>query len=188
LPVVGASIGQDVPVPCILASDFTDHLAAWATVAAAVGTVGSLMFLLIQLTGERRARRAHDKREQAEKVSGWIASDWMHHREDGKQTLELLNASHEPVFRAVVHLVFVQGGPETGLAIDKHEHGKYRVALLVIPPGKYFVTVPEAFHGMHRRHGVELAFTDRSGVHWLRDSSGHLTEISQPPPDFWLSC
>ncbi len=61
----------------------------------------------------------------------------------------------------------------------------YRQAILVIPPGTYRVTMPEAFHHMHRRHGVQLAFTDRAGVHWLRGSKGQLDEIKESPPDHY---
>ena len=91
----------------------------------------------------------------------------------------------KPVYRSVVHLVFVQGGPQTGLEIDEHQAGRFRVALLVIPPGRYYVELPPAFHHMFRRHGVELAFTDRSGIHWLRSSDGELREIEHAPADFY---
>jgi len=169
-----------------VASSFSDSLTAWATAAAAVGTVGTLAFLVIQLTSDRGARKEHDKRAQAEKVSGWIGGDWMHQTEETKtQRIELLNASGEPVYRAVVHLVFVQGGPETGLDMDEHHLGKYRVPLLVIPPGRHYVEVPPAFHHMFRRHGVELALTDRAGTHWLRKSDGRLEEIRAAPTDFY---
>lgn len=167
-------------------SVFSDYLTAWATAAAAIGTVGTLAFLVVQLMNERRAHDARSKRAQAEKVSGWIGSDWMHQTEEtDAQRIELLNASGEPVYRSVVHLVFVQGGPQTGLEIDEQEAGRFRVALLVIPPGRYYVEVPPAFHHMFRRHGVELPFTDRSGIHWLRSSDGSLREIEQAPVDFY---
>jgi hypothetical protein len=168
----------------ILASGFSNDVTAWSTAAAAVGTVGTLVFLVIQLASERRRRQGRERRAQAEKVSGWITSDWMHHRQDGKQTIALHNESSEPVYQAVIHLVFVQGGPATGRDMDKDMPG-FRQAVLVIPPGRHFLTMNELFHHMHRRHGVELAFTDRSGVHWLRDAKGRLNEINQAAPDFY---
>jgi hypothetical protein len=61
-----------------LASSFSDSLSAWATAAGAVGTVATLGFLVFELAIDRRARRVMGKRAQAEKVSGWIGSDWMH--------------------------------------------------------------------------------------------------------------
>ena len=170
----------------MLATSFTDHLTAWATAAAAVGTVGTLTFALYQLAGERRRRRAAEGVAQAQLVSGWIGSDWMHQTATTeRQRIELLNASGEPVHRAVVHLVFIQGGPRTGRQMDQEHQGRFREALLVIPPGRYYVEVPAAFHHMHRRHGVELAFTDRAGVHWLRASDGRLEEIEQAPTDYY---
>jgi hypothetical protein len=170
----------------MLATSFTDHTTAWAAVAAGVGTVGTLGFLLYQLRGERNRRRATGKEAQALRVSGWIGSDWMHQTEATEtHRIELLNASGEPVYRAVVHLVFVQGGPETGREMDEQHHGRFRQSLLVIPPGRYYIEVPPAFHHMHRRHGVEMAFTDRAGVHWLRTSDGRLEEIKQTPTDYY---
>jgi hypothetical protein len=168
----------------VIASGFSNDFTAWATAAAGLGTVGTLIFLVIQLASERNRRQGRERREQADKVSGWITSDWMHHRDDGKQTVALLNASSEPVYQAVIHLVFVQGGPPTGREMDKDMPG-FREAVLVIPPGRHTLTLTELFHHMHRRHGVELAFTDKSGVHWLRDARGRLSEINQAAPDFY---
>ncbi len=170
----------------ILATIFTDDLTAWATAAAGIGTFGTLAFTLYQLRDERNRHRAGEKLGQAQKISGWIGSDWMHQTEATEtQRIELLNASGGPVYRAVVHLVFIQGGPGTGREMDEQHHGRFRQALLVIPPGRYYVEVPPAFHHMHRRHGVELAFTDRGGVHWLRCSDGRLEEIKQARTDFY---
>jgi hypothetical protein len=169
-----------------VATSFSDHLSAWATAAAGLGTVGTLGFLLYQLRDERNRRRASERVTQALQVSGWIGSDWMHQSEVTEtQRIELLNASGEPVYGPVVHLVFVQGGPETGREMDEQHQARFRQALLAIPPGRYYVEVPAAFHHMHRRHGVELAFTDRAGVHWLRTSDGRLEEIRRAPTDFY---
>lgn len=142
------------------------------------------MFLMIQLAGERKRRNASQRREQADAVAAWITSDWMHHRDDGKQTIALLNSSSQPVYQAIIHLVFVQGGPTTGLEMDEQMPG-YRAAVLVIPPGRHHLTMNELFHHMHRRHGVEIAFTDRSGRYWQRDAVGRLIELPSTPPDFY---
>lgn len=135
----------------ILATIFTDDLTAWATAAAGIGTFGTLAFTLYQLRDERNRHRAGEKLGQAQKISGWIGSDWMHQTEATEtQRIELLNASGEPVYRAVVHLVFIQGGPGTGREMDEQHRGRFRQALLVIPPGRYYVEVPPAFHHMHK--------------------------------------
>jgi hypothetical protein len=39
--------------------------------------------------------------------------------------------------------------------------------------------------GMSRRPGVELAFTDRAGVHWVRCADCNLVEIRQPPVEYY---
>jgi hypothetical protein len=38
---------------------------------------------------------------------------------------------------------------------------------------------------MMRRPGVEVAFTDRGGVHWLRSAGGELTEIDRPAVEYY---
>jgi hypothetical protein len=38
---------------------------------------------------------------------------------------------------------------------------------------------------MNARSGVELAFTDRAAVHWVRSADGDLTEIDKAPVDHY---
>jgi hypothetical protein len=38
---------------------------------------------------------------------------------------------------------------------------------------------------MFRRYGVELAFTDRAGIHWRRTADGGMTQIKKAPPDYY---
>jgi hypothetical protein len=174
----------------MVASIFTDHLTAWATAAAAVGTVLTLGFLVIQLTIDLVARRRRDKRAQAESVSAWFGSDWL--TPDPNRTtqrIELLNSSHEPVYQVVALLIVVQGGgaqdtPE-GIVAGPDYGGPYISTLLVLPPGRHYTTVRPPPTMMFRRYGVELAFTDRAGIHWRRNAYGALEEIKTPAPDHY---
>jgi hypothetical protein len=38
---------------------------------------------------------------------------------------------------------------------------------------------------MTARPGVEIAFTDRGGVHWLRAGDGSLREVEAEPVEFY---
>lgn len=176
------------PVITLLASDFTDHLTAWGTAGAAAGTVATLIFLVVQLTVDLRARRERERQAQAGQVSAWINSEWIHNANvTEKQRTDLLNASGALVYRAVIYLVFIQGGPETGLSMDAGWTASfgYRSMLSVIPPGRSYIELNRLPHHMFRRHGIEMAFTDRSGVHWLRSADGSLREIDKPAPDYY---
>lgn len=172
------------------ASVFTDDLAAWATAAAAVGTVATLAFLAMQLAIDRAAQRRRAKREQAESVSAWFGSDWMHPDPERKvQRIELLNSSRQPVYQVVALLALVQGGgaqdSEEGVLATTHHGGYHTQTLLVLPPGRYYTTVPAAPTMMFRRYGVELAFTDRAGIHWRRTALGGIKQITKAPPDYY---
>ena len=173
-----------------MASAFTDHLAAWGTAAAAVGTVATLAFLAVQLAIDRASQRQRAKQEQAESIAAWFGSDWL--RADPERTtqrIELLNASRQPVYQLVALLVRLHiGGPQESAAADhaKDQYGGYFMQTLsVLPPGRHYTTVPAAPMVMFRRYGVELAFTDRAGLHWQRTADGGLMQIKKRPSDFY---
>ncbi|HSX05880.1 MAG TPA: hypothetical protein VLF69_05395 [Candidatus Saccharimonadales bacterium] len=85
------------------------------------------------------------------------------------------------MYDAIVSLVLVQGaGPQTGLESPLHHFFK------VLPPGEFIINAEEyPGGGMHTKPGIELAFTDKSGAHWLKDKSGTLTELSKPPDQYY---
>jgi hypothetical protein len=64
-------------------------------------------------------------------------------------------------------------------ASDRHR------TLSVIPPGTSYTWVGGGWGAMMARPGVEVAFTDRAGVHWLRSPDGVLTEIPEAPTDYY---
>ena len=73
-----------------IANTFTDHLAAWGTVGAAVGTVATLLFLAVQWAADRRSARKRARHAQAESVSAWAGSDYVPREPDStKQRIEL---------------------------------------------------------------------------------------------------
>jgi hypothetical protein len=77
--------------------------------------------------------------------------------------------------------VFIQGaGPRRG---EDGVNSSYRRTLSILPPGRWRVEVPGGWAGMSRRPGVEVAFTDRAGIHWIRRATGALDEIQKAPID-----
>jgi hypothetical protein len=92
---------------------------AWATVGAAVGTVLAFIVAFVQINRERAARLQaqsdglqRERHRQAEHISGWLSGPDL----GMVQPIALHNASVEPVYRAVVWMVFIQGaGPHTGV-------------------------------------------------------------------------
>ncbi len=100
--------------------------------------------------------------------------------------MTLLNASMEPIYQAVAYLVFVQGAaPKTGRQAQERTGAHFRSLLSVIPPGMHYTSVAGGWGGMSAHPGVELAFTDRAGVHWLRSAEGTLTEIDESPVEYY---
>jgi hypothetical protein len=160
----------------------------WGDVATwfgSVGVVGALFAAFYQIHTERTRRHADEeaerlrqRRQQAERVSGWPGQG-----SSPMTPLILLNRSDEPVYEVVATLVMIQGGgPRQG------EDGvlpEYRGVIAVLPPGRFRVEVAGGWAGMSRRPGVEVAFTDRSGVHWIRRATGALEEITAPAIDHY---
>jgi hypothetical protein len=150
-----------------------------------VGTVALAIFALAQIAIERRARKQGALRAQAERVSAWPYAYWGN---SAQTILVLHNGSDEPVYRAIVSLVFIQGAaPRTGKALiaNLDQFGEFVRTFTVIPPGRHYTTVPGGWAGMMRRPGVELAFVDRAGVSWLRSGDGRLSRMRREPADYY---
>jgi hypothetical protein len=166
----------------------TDWITAVAAVLAAGGTVGAFAAALWQIKQERDARkrlesevRQRERRAQAQRISAWPASE-----REGQTIIALLNRSEEPVYRAVVTLVFIQGAaPATAKDVYELGRSEYGRTLSLIPPGRHETCVAGGWGGMSVRPGTELAFSDRAGVHWLRAADGTLTEIPKPPVEYY---
>jgi hypothetical protein len=158
-----------------------------ATWFGSVGVVGTLAAALFQIRTERLRRHEAEEREQqrsrrqqAERVAGWPGG-----RASGPHLtpLVLLNRSDQPVYEVVVTLVMVQGGgPRRSEDVVPSE---FRRTLAILPPGRWAVEVAGGWAGMSRRPGVEVAFTDRAGVQWIRRAMGALDEIRKAPIDYY---
>jgi hypothetical protein len=168
----------------------TDWISAIAQAVAAVGTVGTLVFALMQIRTEREERKRAEadakkrgRRSQAEKISAWVTSYG-----EVDTPIAMRNASDAPIYNVIVSLVLIQGaGPRTGrewLALDNSGYA-YFSFLSSVPPGQTYTTVSGGWGGMGRRPGVEIAFTDSADRSWLRTATGRLEELSHSPPDYY---
>ena len=161
----------------------------------AVGTVAAVSLALYQVNKERSAREADkreaaaaDRRRQARQISAWYAGDAM--GSNGDTSMYMVNSSDQPVYEAVAWLTIAQGaGPKQGeeyvewsgsLGVDY-----YRRIFLNIPPGNWSIAFPTSWGGMYRQPGIEIAFTDSGGYHWIRRANGGLEEISKAPLDYY---
>jgi hypothetical protein len=101
------------------------------------------------------------------------------------QPVALLNSSDEPVYEAVASFVFIDGsGPMRGEDASRELEAR-RVRIGVIPPGRWRVCVAGGWNGMYSRLGVEVAFTDHAGVHWVRRADGQLEQLPRGAFDYF---
>jgi len=139
--------------------------AAWFS---AVGTVGALVVALYQVFSGVRQDRFDRRRAQACKLSAWPF--------ENDDIIVVNNHSGEPVYDAVVTFVV------------KDRDGRHatipgsRYVLRVLPPGSWKFKSPVGWRGMCAYPGVELAFSDANGRHWLRTSRGHLKLLRKTNP------
>lgn len=162
---------------------------SWITTLTALVAIPAFVIAYVQLHDEREQRQELEQeqleraiREQAEQVSAWLA-------ETGDGTLEVMlsNRSGTPVYEAIASPVLLAGtGPRKGedlaeLDLPPETIGRYSV----IPPGQHRTTLSGSTGGMHTAPGIEVAFTDRAGVHWIRRGSGALVQIEEPAAEHY---
>lgn len=163
---------------------------------ASLGTVGALAAALWQIGNERRRRiaqesqaRQEDRRSQARHVAAWFAA-----LESSSPTtpynISLINGSEEPVYCVFVCAVYIQGAAPTTteewLKLDALRHVVPVAMLSIIPPGRWAVQLRQYLDPpMQGRLGAEVAFSDRSGVHWVRRAMGNLEELPRSPTEYF---
>lgn len=166
-------------------------VAAIFTGIAAIGTIGTLIYAIKSTNQARRETRALQnavaqakEREQADRICAWIHGDYH------QGVLALLNSSDQPAYNVVVYWVYVQGAAwSTGEQAEKllgNDPGrginKIRPVLQVVPPGKFQLLSGVGNQDiMQGRPGVEIAFTDMGGRHWLRRATGTLEALTTSP-------
>jgi hypothetical protein len=160
------------------AVSITDWMTGVGTCVAALGTVGTLIWIVWQFLGEREERARLRHRAAAEKISVWYVGELR----EGEDDVALLNRAGEPVYNVVVSLVMIQGdGPRSG----KESPAEHKITLSILPPGQHWVSFSVGWRGMMRQAGAEISFSDLAGAHWVRQADGRLEEISVPPFDHY---
>jgi len=171
--------------------------------AAAVGTVGTLLWAVFnglelrrqtdadrrEATAIRHEANAEKQVEQARRVCGWatsLGSQPMGGPRPYAHRIRFSNSSAEPVHGLVAYLVWVQGaGPRTGEEMQSHDayYRSRRVIVQILPPGNYVLTLDGPTNMVPQgRLGLEVAFTDSAGRHWVRRvPSGELERLDAPP-------
>jgi hypothetical protein len=166
------------------------------TGAAAVGTVGTLIYAVRSTNQARKdtdalQRRVADeeRRAQARRVSAWLDEAI------GTGVVRLANLSDEPVYTVVVYMVYMDGekpgsGEETEFGLREMLRSLKEMApglaeAAATPPAKQLRAVIQTLpHGTHwvalqvqqDYPGLEVAFTDAAGRHWVRRVTGELIE------------
>ncbi len=137
---------------------------------AAVGTIAAAGVALGLSLREGRRRSAEDRRRQAELITAWVAVEDPEDRYP-YVPVAVANASHQVAYRLVVSLGDAfRGGhrPDDPLL--------WRNFVWQLPPGEKRVDV-DWTAGMGARPGVQIAFQDAAGRHWIREVSGKLVEV-----------
>lgn len=156
-------------------------VAGWAT---AIGTVGTLAGLTVGRLRDRRDARDRHERAQAEAVSGWYGGTEVRTSATPPTSapptkMFLLNRSDAPVYRVVVTLAFLSGTPpKTGEEwVQQTKQMPFARAFGALPPGRWRVDVDSGWGASGARPGVEVAFTDAAGRHWIRRADGRLDRV-----------
>jgi hypothetical protein len=138
---------------------------------AAVGTVGTLLWAVVnglelrrQADADRREATAEKQMEQARRVCGWattVGSQPMGSPTRNAHGVRLSNSSPEPVHGLVAYLVWVQGhGAGTGEEMQRRsqERRRMRAMVQILPPGNFQLRLDGPLDSpMQGRLGPEVA-------------------------------
>jgi len=155
-----------------------EALSAWSTFWQAIGTVAAVVVALGAVVFDVISRWREGRRRQAELVAGWFDSSSI---QGDTSPIVLVNSSRVPVYEVVVSLVLIQGaGPREGRQLSG-EMSSYRVVVDTLPPGTWMTEMEGGWGGMSRWPGVEVAFTDVAGRHWVRTADGAMRRLRVAP-------
>ncbi len=181
------------------------------TWVAAIGTAGAFYAALFQINTERSRRHAEDRLAQPRLISAFLGAEETRGRpepgdadsrgrrsgEERRTPIYLLNSSGEPVYSPVIGLVAIQGAAPRTMeqwleARSRWQPGESHrqipvTTASILPPGKYRVWIQGTGWSAHLsgRSSAEIAFTDRSGIHWIRRASGELVPLPEDPHKYF---
>lgn len=185
-----------------------------ATWVAGAATVLTLLFAVYQWSKLRRdsyaaqqAAAAEQRIAQARRVAAWFDGS----NPELIGFVQVSNSSDEPVYCVVVYEVHMDGGDRPGSGEEEefglrqtlndikqleklghlpantaenaavHPAKQGRAILQTLPPGTY----PLALYIGRHNPGLEIAFTDAAGRHWVRRATGELTERDRDALDHY---
>ena len=138
----------------------------WASWIGAIGTAGATLIATITLALEAWWRRSDKRKEQAARIAAWILTDQKSNPKT-EDIIRISNQSFSPVYRCVVTFVINEQD-------GRHFPADYRRIVTALPPGEWQLVAPKGWREMCARPGLEIAFTDAHGVHWVRNAVGQL--------------
>jgi len=140
----------------------------WASWIGAIGTAGATLIATITLALEAWRRRCDKRKEQATRITAWILTGQKLEQKT-EDIIRISNQSLSPAYRCVATFVINEHD-------GRHSQADYRRMVTTLPPGEWQLAAPKGWGGMCYRPGVEIAFTDARGVHWIRNAVGQLRE------------
>lgn len=187
-------------VRTFLAEPWFSGLAAIATFIAVLIALTVLSFTRRQIGIDKRQTAIEKERDQALRVSAWIyrsedapipqgdideaAREAHDSAAAGAMVVKLQNAFLAPVYNAVVMVVARQGkGPTSGE--DTLAWGWPSEVVAVVPYGRHQLTMTKNLDAQGVSPGVDLAFTDTGGRHWVRRAFGDLAQLPTDPLSYF---
>lgn len=160
---------------------FVSEITDWLT---AVGTCGAVVVSLALSLYELRARRKHEERTQAEKITAWFVplDDPEEQAETTYTGLRINNASDQLVYDLVAEVVI---GRKTAVGDDENRNIEFGAMIGNVPPGGFTGRINTGGGVMARRHLIEFAFQDAGGRYWLRCTDGSLQRARKHPIDLF---
>lgn len=155
-----------------------DHFASLATVLGSLATAATLIWLVLERDQLQKEKREAEKRKQASGVSTWLSNKMFGTRAHYKrQIIVLNNNSDAPIYNLVISIVDARNNDAKGEETPE----EFRRIIDASPPGQVFCFAPEGYNGMGFRPGVEIAFSDANGSHWVRRGNGILEILAENP-------
>ena len=148
-----------------------------AAISTALAFAIALLLLWLTLRDRRKQRRA-ERRAQADLVAAWPTGV---HKEESADvvTIDTRNASNLPVY-GVQPTVYTKPLPKKWPPNDWMISAGFSTGFNILGPGETREARlgtkldPELIGAPH----VQLTFTDAAGVHWRRNPTGELVELS----------
>lgn len=162
--------------------------------------------IVAEAAEERAATESARRRLHAQQVYAWFGlpspRDTRTLAEANEVGICLGNSAAEPVYNVVAYLVWVQGAAyRTGEEAEAHASSAQsgdgpgsrihdiRLVIQALPPGRFIVDVAGPGNSpMQGQPGVEVAFTDRAGLHWVRRAMGDIVELNVDPLEHYQVC